>query len=289
MIKELLTYVDETTFISYNTLLNMIHTLIVFFLLWIVKRINIILMNKASQVVDDPKKRYQTKKMFDYLYRIILIIALMIVWEESLPNIFTFLGLFTAGLAVALKEPLVNMVGGIVILLTTPFKVGDRIELGAHRGDIIDTSLLNISLLEVDSTIHGGQSTGRIVKIPCSHIFIQPLANYEEGFKYIWNELSVKLTIDSNWKKAKDTLMEVVDKYTNEIMEEAQSQIEEASKHYLIYYNSLTPTIYTNVQDGKIILTLRYLCRPRHTRTTEHQIWEEILSIFSENPDITMC
>ena len=287
--KELLTYIDETTFISYTTLLNMIHTVIAILLLLIIKQINIVIINKANRRIDDPKKRYQTKKIFDYLYRIILIVTLLVVWEEALPNIFTFLGLFTAGLAVALKEPLVNMVGGIIILVNNPFKVGDRIEIGSHRGDVIDTSLLEISLLEVDNKIYGGQSTGRIVKIPCSQIFIHPFANYEEGFKYVWHELSVPVTINSNWQKAKDILLEIIEKHANEIMEEAQSQIEEASKNYLIFYNSLTPTIYTHVQEGKIILTLRYLCTPRQVRTTEHQIWEEILSSFLENSDITMC
>ncbi len=289
MMKELLTYIDETTFISYTTLLNMIHTVIAILLLLIIKQINIVIINKANRRIDDPKKRYQTKKIFDYLYRIILIVTLLVVWEEALPNIFTFLGLFTAGLAVALKEPLVNMVGGIIILVNNPFKVGDRIEIGSHRGDVIDTSLLEISLLEVDNKIYGGQSTGRIVKIPCSQIFIHPFANYEEGFKYVWHELSVPVTINSNWQKAKDILLEIIEKHANEIMEEAQSQIEEASKNYLIFYNSLTPTIYTHVQEGKIILTLRYLCTPRQVRTTEHQIWEEILSSFLENSDITMC
>lgn len=289
MLKELLTYIDENTFFSYNTVLNLIHTVLVFLLLWVVKRINLVIINKANKRLDDPKKRYQTKKIFDYIYRVILVIVLMAVWEESLPNMLTVFGLFTAGLTVALKEPLVNMVGGLVILLTTPFKVGDRIQIGPYRGDIIDTSLFDISILEVDNQTSGGQSTGRIVKIPCSQIFVQPLANYEEGFKYVWNELSVHLTLNSNWKRAKDILSEVVEKHTSEVMEEAHAQIEEASKHYLIYYNSLTPTIYTHVQDGKIILTLRYLCRPRQIRTIEHQIWEEILSAFQECPDITIC
>jgi hypothetical protein len=54
----------------------------------------------------------------------------------------------------------------------------------------------------------------------------------------------------------------------------------------MIFYNRLSPTVYTSVKDSGVLLTLRYLCNPRQRRSTEQIIWETILEEFSKYKNI---
>ena len=60
----------------------------------------------------------------------------------------------------------------------------------------------------------------------------------------------------------------------------------EASKKFMIFYNTLSPNIYTSVKDSGVLLTIRYICEPRKRRATEHVIWEDILRAFDQHEDI---
>ena len=119
-------------------------------------------------------------------------------------------------------------------------------------------------------------------------VFIGPLANYEKGFKYIWNEMTIKLDLTSDWEQAKGLFYEIIQKFSSDYTEEAKRQIQTASKQYLICYNNLTPIIYTEIKDGAIWLSLRYLCEPRKVRVTENLIWEEILKQLKEHATIRL-
>lgn len=236
--------------------------------------------------IDDIKVRYQWQKISLYLAVFLIIILLSNVWLQLFGSVGTFLGLVSAGIAIALKDPLVNMVGWFFILIRQPFKVGDRIQIGKNSGDVIDIRLFQFSLNEIGNWVDADQSTGRIIHIPNGVVFTEPQANYTAGFQYIWHEIPVLVTFESNWKKAKQILTDVVDHHAVMLSNEAEKQIKEAAKRFLIFYSKLTPIVYTSVQDSGVLLTLRYMCNPRERRLTSEKIWEDVLERFSKCDDI---
>ena len=60
--------------------------------------------------------------------------------------------------------------------------------------------------MEIGNWVDADQNTGRIVHIPNGKIFTETLANYGKGFEYIFNEIPVLITFESDWKKAKKNL-----------------------------------------------------------------------------------
>jgi len=211
------------------------------------------------------------------------------LWIEDFSQLGTILGIMSAGIAIALKDPLVNIAGLLFITLRRPFVIGDRIQIGDNSGDVIDISMFQFSILEIGNWVDSDQSTGRIIHLPNGIVFSQSLANYTKGFDYIWNEIRILLTFESDWEKAKVILNDILNKNTMETMEDAQKQIKNASKKYLIVYKNLTPIIYTNVEASGVRLTLRYLCRPRSRRSTEHVLWEAILKAFTVTDNIELA
>ena len=208
------------------------------------------------------------------------------IWFEGFASISTFLGLVSAGIAIALKDLLVNIAGWAYIIGWKPFEVEDRIEIGEHSGDVIDVQLTQFTVMETGNWVEGDQSTGRIIHIPNGLLFSQSLANYSKGFPYIWEELPVLITFESNWEKAKSILNEIAQEQSASITKIAQNDIKRAARRHMIFYNKLTPIVYTSTKDSGVLLTIRFLTELRKRRNRTHNLWEAILTAFSEHNDI---
>ena len=201
----------------------------------------------------------------------------------------TFLGLASAGLAVALHDTIANMAGFLFIEARKPFRVGDRIELDGVAGDVIDIRLFQFSIVEIGNWVDADQSTGRIIHVPNSITLKKPLANSHLGFEYIWHEIGVLVTFESDWKKAKQLLLGIGKENAEYLSNGAQTQIRRAARKYLIVAGTLTPTVYTTVKDSGIMLTMRYLVDPRQRRGTEQKMWEDILDAFASESNIDLA
>jgi small-conductance mechanosensitive channel len=258
-------------------------SLLILLFLWLIR---ISLLQIVRNRTKDIKIRYDWKRSLSLVIPLIGVIIVGAVWLPAFKQFGAFLGLFSAGLAIALKDPLTNFVGWIFLLFRKPFVVGDRVQIGENAGDVVDIRIFQFTILEIGNWVDADQSTGRIIHIPNGKVFIVPQANYTSGFDYIWNEIPVRITFESDHLKTKSILQEIANKYSQTIIKDAESKILEASKTYLIYYKNLTPIVYTKVKDYGIQLTIRYLCNPRRRRGSEHEIWEEIIAMFKQHPDI---
>lgn len=234
------------------------------------------------------KEQYNKKKSINGIFIIFNLIVLATIWYNWSTYIVTFIGIFSAGLAIAMKDIIINIVAGVYIIWAKPFQIGERIEISGHIGDVVDLGFLQFSMLEVGNRVGGEQSTGRMIQMPNMQILYSPIENYEKGFKYIWHEIKVQLEKDSDWEKAKLILNELLEEFTQEIIKEARKQIEDSGKKYLIYYSYLTPIVYVNFDNGGIILTARFLCDPRKTRVVENDVWEKLLKIIKEQEKIRL-
>jgi small-conductance mechanosensitive channel len=235
---------------------------------------------------DDVRVRYRWRKVITYTTGVLGIIVVGRIWFVGVGSIATFLGLVAAGIAVALKDPLTNLAGWLFILWRRPFTAGDRVQVGDHRGDVIDLRLFQFTLLEIGNWVQADQSTGRLLHIPNGFVFTLPLANYKRKFSHIWNEIPVLVTFESDWKLAKKILLDIANTHAARLSETAERQILDASRSYMIFYSTLKPTVYTSVENSGVLLTIRYLCEARQRRGTTQAIWESILDAFADQGSI---
>jgi small-conductance mechanosensitive channel len=255
--------------------------------LWLVRRI---VLGFVYQRVKDPWGRYRWRKGLTYALVTAGVIIIAGIWlTAGVTELVSFLGILSAGLAIALKEPLSNFAGWAFIIWRRPFEVGDRVQIGPHAGDVIDLGLFQFTLNEIGAWVDADQSSGRIIHIPNGKIFTDPVANYNKGFRYIWNEVPVVVTFESDWRKAKQILGKIAVKHAEHLTAQAEQELLSASQQYLINYRKLTPIVYTKVVNDGVQLTIRYLIEPRKRRGTEHAIWEDILTEFAAAPDIDLA
>lgn len=276
-------YIQKYLGIHPNTQAQLFYSIIVIISLWALRKI---ISKTIIERLDDYKDRYFWTKTLKTTTVILALIFLSRIWFGIFESIGTFMGLLSAGLAIAFKDLLVNIGGWIFLITRKPLVVGDRIQIGEVTGDVIDIRLFQFSVIEVGNWVDADQSTGRIIHIPNGLLFSKWQANYTSGFEYIWNEIPVLLTFESDWKKAKQVLNETLNKQAIHLSKEAQNQIKEASKRFMIFYKTLTPIVYTSVKDSGVLLTMRYICKVKTRRITEELIWEEVLERFAEYKDI---
>lgn len=258
-------------------------TLCIILALWILR---FIILKIVWRRTEDIKTRYIWKRGLTYTFSFIGIFIVGAVWVDAIGRLGAFLGLLSAGLAIALKDPLTNIAGWLFIIIRKPFSVGDRIQIGNNTGDVIDIRIFQFTLMEIGNWVNADQSTGRIIHVPNGKVFLESQANYSKGFKYIWNEIPILITFESNWKKAKDILTSIANEHAEHLSKYAEKQIKEASKKFMIFYKHLTPIVYTDVKDSGVLLTIRYLTDPLKRRSSQHEIWERVLSEFAKHPDI---
>ncbi len=276
-------WVQRTIGLSPQLQTKLLQSLLCILFLWFLHKL---VMRIQAKRDDTPSVLYRWRKASSYIAFSLGVLLVGGIWSEGIRSLSTFLGLFSAGLAIALKDPIVNLAGWAFILWRKPFEVGDRIQITDHKGDVIDQRIFQFTLMEIGNWVDADQSTGRIIHIPNSMVFTQVQANYSRGFQYIWEELPVLVTFESNWKEAKRILEEIANKHAEHLTAAAEKRVKQAAKKFMIFYNSLTPIVYTSVKDSGVLLTIRYLCEPRQRRDVQQEIWEDILVSFAQREDI---
>jgi len=243
----------------------------------------------VNQRVKDIKARHIVRKNIIYIVSLTILVVIFFIWIQNINSITIFLGVASAGLALALQEVVLCVAGWLLILMRHPFEVGDRIELNGIKGDIIDIRLFQTSLLEIGNWVDADQSTGRIVNIPNSFVFKHANYNYSRGFEFIWNEIPMLVTFESDWKRGKEIMLSHAQNMVEGMEEKVNRKIDAMRNRYMIYYGKLTPIVYVNIKDSGVELTLRYLTESKRRRSTQDQLCQAILDDFGNEPNVNFA
>lgn len=274
---------QDATGLSPEVVADLLATAILVLVLWAAR---VLVLSLVRRNTDDVRTRYQWRKGVSYVTVAVGAFFLLQIWLGELSSLGTFLGLLSAGVAIALRDPLVNLAGWMFVVIRRPFSTGDRITVHGYTGDVIDQRIFQFTLLEVGTNIGAGQSTGRIIHVPNGWVFSDAVTNHTRAFNYVWNEIPVVVTFESDWREAKRLLSQVAEDHIEPLTNEAARTLRSAAQNYMIFYSKLTPTVYTDVLDHGVRLTLRYLSQPRRVRGGEQKLWEAILDAYAERDDI---
>ncbi len=265
---------------------NLLLSILIVVILLFLRRILISLIAKNTK---DPKTVYYSKRIIGYAHAFLLIILLGSIWIRGFGSIGTYLGIASAGIAIALHETIANIAGWFFILWRKPFVIGDRIQIGETKGDVIDLRLFQFSLVEIGNWVEAEQSTGRIIHVPNSHVLKERTANYHGGFNYIWNEIQILVTFESNWRKTREILEKIAKEKIESSANQAEQQLRLTAERYMIHFSKLTPAVYMSARDSGVLFSIRYMINPRQKRGSEQSLWEVILDEFEKHPDIELA
>lgn len=239
--------------------------------------------------VEEIRKKFHLKKAVEYTLTLIGVLLIGNLWISNFQSIITFLGLLSAGIAIALKDLFMNIAGWAFIYIRKPFDVGDRIQIGKVKGDVIDLRLFQFSILEIGNWVDSDQSTGRVIHVPNAQVFQKSQANYSMGFNFIWNEQTIYITLDSDYKKVKSILTQLLNHHLKDEIKSAEAEFKKARDKHMIIYNQFTPAIFIEIMERGVKVSMRYLCNPRKKRLVEHALAESILERFAMEENIKLA
>jgi small-conductance mechanosensitive channel len=238
--------------------------------------------------VRDPREYYRDRKLLTTVVTIVGALALALAWGRLVPHHGTFFGLIGAGLAVALREPLLSIAARVAIFAGRIYDAGDRVQMGESSGDVIDIGFFYTRIMEIGNWIGGDQYTGRILQFPNAQIFGAGVFNYTRDFQYIWDEIPLNITYESNLQAATEIMLQAGNKYTEEFMKGAQQQLHRMQQYFLVPDFELKPQVYIKVTTNWVGLTMRYVVAPKKRRSAATFLYRAIFEQIQNRDDIEM-
>jgi len=194
-----------------------------------------------------------------YLIVLFLIIFGILSYSGSLVSIGLFAGLISASLGFALQRPISGMAAWLMLVVKRPFEIGDRVIIGAVKGDISDISLTHVHIKEIGGTIPSEEISGRTILIPNAKLFEEDIINYTRQDNFILDEVSFPITFNSD-------------------IDEAQKIAEESAKIVLKDYekNTQKPYSRTYFQPSGVDIFVRYLTLASNRNEISSKITQNI-------------
>lgn len=280
-------FIEENLFIPPDVQVRIFRTIMIIVVTSILYSLVKRLMRRT---IKDLTIYYKTKKTVLYVLVVIAFVLVSRAWFDGVQSFVTLVGLFSAALAIVMKDVILNIAGWMFIVVKNPFKVGNRVEVDGVSGDVIDIQLLNFQILEIGNWIYGDKYSGRVVSIPNAVVFDQHISNYNKETPYIWSEFKVSVFYDSNWEKAKEILQQAAEDATAELIPKAEERLRHAPKSYNLFRNGLDPKVYTRINDetADVTFVVRYITHYESRRGTAQKIYEQALREFRKHGDIQL-
>ena len=238
--------------------------------------------------IDDKLVRYSLNKVITILSAAVAIAIILHVWFPDTQSLVVAVGVISAGIVIALQDVIRNFAGGILILTGNLYHVGDRIEIAGETGDVMDIGIMNTTMMELRGWIASDQATGRITTIPNGKVITNDVHNYTKDHSFLWDEIMIPISYSSNWKKAKEVMLEIVTRETAEIVKEAEAEIEKIGETYYLPRRMVEPAVYLTPTDNWISFHVRYVTRVKERRAFRTRISEMILEKVQEYSDISI-
>lgn len=274
-------------FIYYNqTLEKLFYTLIILFFAFIIYDSVLSIIRSR---IHDVKERYSLRKALSAVLTLLVFAVILGVWFTETTSLIVAYGIISAGIAIALQDVLKNAAGGFIIFFSTPFRAGDRIQVNDIVGDVLDINIFSTAIMETREWVDGDQFSGRILQVPNSFVLNTTIKNYTKDFSFIWDEIFIMLTYDSNWKKAQGIILNIAHEVTGTFEDAALKELTTMGEKYLISQNDVSEKIYTKLTDNWIDLRLRYVVDPRQRRPVKTLLFESILEALAKENDIHLA
>lgn len=271
-------------------LLNIVVIILVLFgLSFLLKRI-------AKRYITDNERFYTANKIVTFVNITFIILILVFTYIDNVGYLATVLGFASAGLAIAMRDWFISILGWLVIIVGGAIHVGDRIRVEkdgmVYVGDVLDISLQRITIMEdvTLTTIETNRRGGRIIFVPNNYIFTSMIANYTHGaLKTVWDGIDIIITFDSNHKKAAHIVKEICRKYSKGYTDITRKQLNKLRDRYSLKNTNVEPRVFTLIEPNGIKVSAWYLTNAYATLTLRSTISADIVDAFNAEYDITIA
>lgn len=250
----------------------------------------------VRKYIHDNERIYTTNKIINFLNITLIVLILLFAYLDNVSYLVTVLGFASAGLAIAMKDLFMSILGWIVIVVGGCVHAGDRIKVikegAVYIGDVLDISVLRITLYEdiTLTTYKENRRAGRIIFIPNNFVFTMMFSNYTHGgMKTVWDGIDFTITFDSNHEKACHIARECAKKYAKGYAESTRKQFIKMRDRFSLRNTNVEPRVFNLLEPNGIRISVWYLTNAYATLALRSSISAEIIDEILQQPDIQIA
>ena len=258
---------------------------LLFFIKYLVKR-----------YMSDNDRFYSINKALNISFVTILILTLLLAYIENVSYLVTILSFASAGIAIAMKDWFMSLMGWMTIVMGGAIHVGDRVKFVRdgveYVGDVVDISMLRMTMHEdiTLTTQTSNRRAGRIIFVPNNFIFTDMIANYSHaGLKTVWDGIDFVVTFDSDIHKASQIAKEITKKYSKGYTDITRKQLNKLRSQYSMKNTNVEPRVFTLIDPYGMKISAWYLTNSYATLTLRSTISAEIISRIQAEDDIHLA
>lgn len=206
-----------------------------------------------------------------------LIVVASFLFQNLLAAAATF-GLISLVLGFALQAPITSFIAWIYLVFRRSYLVGDRIQIKGFRGDVVEISYLDTSIMECSGDyLVNDRRSGRVIRFPNSLILREEIINYSgPDFPFIWNETAIQISYTSNLQFVEDCLLEAS-------LGDFREQYPDIAKDN---HTSWMPAVYFRINTfAWMEAVISYPVEPKDTTGRRNRILKHALPLLNESPE----
>ena len=250
----------------------------------------------VRKYIHDNERIYTTNKIINFLNITLIILILLFAYLDNVSYLVTVLGFASAGLAIAMKDLFMSILGWIVIVVGGAVHAGDRIKVikegAVYVGDVLDISILRITLYEdiTLTTYTENRRAGRVIFIPNNFVFTTMFSNYTHGgIKTVWDGIDFTITFDSDHSRACHIARECAKKYAKGYTESTRKQFNKLRDRYTLKNTNVEPRVFSFLEQNGIRISVWYLTNAYATLALRSTISAEIIDLILKEPNIKIA
>jgi len=176
--------------------------------------------------VQDQRRRHQLMLVRRVAVWSAIGLVLVFTFASELGSMVTFAGLITAGVAVALQNVIVAIVGYFFLIGKYGIRVGDRVQVSSVTGTVVEIGMVRFFLMELEANAADFQPTGRIVAFSNSIVFQATPGLFKQipGTSFIWHEIKLTFAAETDHKTARERMSKAIGAGFADYQESLQTQ-----------------------------------------------------------------
>ena len=191
-------------------------------------------------------------------FLLVFLLGVLFIWFEQLRAITTSVMVIGVAIVLATRDFFLNITGFFFRTGAHFFTIGERIEVDGIRGDVIDQSLLGVTILEVGPGKTNHIYTGKKIFVP--NIKFLKSSVYKEAFMkdYVFHFITVPIKSSDEWMDAQEYLLKAANDVCESYLEDVKKQTKDLARKHSLKFPSINPRIQIQTPEpGRINMILR--------------------------------
>jgi small-conductance mechanosensitive channel len=244
-----------------------------------------------DRYVQDSRRRYQ----FLLLRRIVLWVAVAIIlvftFATELSSIVTFAGLITAGVAVALQNVIVSIVGYFFLIGKYGIRVGDRVQVAGVNGEVVDIGMVRFHLMELAGGTMDSEPSGRVVAFSNSIVFQSTAGLFKQipGTSFVWHEIKLTFAPETDYHAVRERVDHAVDAAFSayqDSLERQRVQMERSLTY--VSGSALKPRATLQFATSGIEVLIRYPVVLQNSAEIDEHLMHDLLAEVNREPKLKL-